>query len=212
MRRSLKVALTVGLSALLVALGVSSVISAENDTVNNLSKNDKSITVEQGTSSPASGSTPLEIDITTTITAVPTQEPSIAPSPVVEPAPPTSQVTSPTQAPTQAPAPVVEPAPVEVVTPEAPVAPIAQFVQVSQEAPGSYFGTLEWSSMPGATEYRIYKTGSIRPSWRLFYVYPTYITNITISDKPGAIALYKLVAVVNSQEVLIGEAIYRPTN
>lgn len=210
MRRSLKVALTVGLSALLVALGVSSVVSAENDIATTSSENVKSTTLEQN-SSPASQSDPIELDTTTstpTPTTTPTQEASAVPSPVVESSPSATQA----PAPTESPAPVVESASVEVATPEAPEAPIAQFVQVSQEAPGSYFGTLQWSAMSEATEYRIYKTGSIRPSWRLFYVYPTYITNITISDKPGAIAIYKLVAVVNSQEVLIGEAIYRPTN
>jgi len=210
MRRSLKVTLTVGLCALLVALGVSSVVSAENEIASTSSKNVKSVAVEQDTSSLASESVPVELK--TTPTPTPTQEASVTPSPVVEATPSTTQVPALTQDPVQAPAPVVQSAPVEVTTPEAPVAPIAQFVRVYQEAPGSYFGTLEWSSMPGATEYRIYKTGTIRPSWRLFYVYPTSITNITISDKPGAIAIYKLVAVVNSQEVLIGEAIYRPTD
>jgi len=210
MRRSLKVTLTVGLCALLVALGVSSVVSAENEIASTSSENVKSVAVEQDTSSLASESVPVELK--TTPTPTPTQEASVAPSPVVEATPSTTQVPALTQDPVQAPAPVVQSAPVEVTTPEAPVAPIAQFVRVYQEAPGSYFGTLEWSSMPGATEYRIYKTGTIRPSWRLFYVYPTSITNITISDKPGAIAIYKLVAVVNSQEVLIGEAIYRPTD
>jgi hypothetical protein len=221
MKKSLKVVLTIGLSALLVTLGVSSVLSDENDIVNTLSQDAKSTTIEQN-SSPASESAPLELDDTTT---TPTLKVSVPPT-TAEANSSTTQAPTPTQsqAPTRAAvpaapiepvaaiAPVVEPAPIETTTPEVPAAPIALFVEVFQEAPGSYFGTLEWSSVPGATEYRIYKTGTIRPTWRLFYVYPTSITSITISDMPGAIAIYKLIAVVNNKEVLIGEATYRPSN
>jgi hypothetical protein len=80
--------------------------------------------------------------------------------------------------------------------------------------PGDGIGeaVLQWSSIPGATEYRIYKTGTIRPSWRLFYVYPPSITSITIFDQPGSIAIYKIMPVINSKEVFMGEAIYEPTD
>jgi hypothetical protein len=124
---------------------------------------------------------------------------------------------TPTPTPTQvpAPAPTQVPAP-----PQAPVvqepnsAPIVGTVSVSQVTPGTGIGeaVLQWSSIPGATEYRIFKTGTIRPSWRLFYVYPSSITSITIFDQPGSIAIYKIMVVVNSKETFLGEVTYRPAS
>ena len=114
-------------------------------------------------------------------------------------APTPEQVSPPTQAP---------------VAQEEAIEPVVGTVKVSRILPGDSIGEaiLQWSSIPGASQYQIFKTGTIRPSWRLFYVYPSSITSITIFDKPGSIAIYKIVAVVNSKEVFLGEAIYEPTN
>jgi hypothetical protein len=87
-------------------------------------------------------------------------------------------------------------------------------VSVTQVLPGIGIGeaVLQWSLVNGGTEYRIYKTGTIRPSWRLFYIYPPSVSSITIFDKPGSIAIYKIMAVVNGRETFVGEAIYRPVS
>lgn len=86
----------------------------------------------------------------------------------------------------------------------------AQVVRITQQGVGSYFATLEWPIVPRATEYRIYKTGSIRPKWRLFYIAPSVANKMIVSDKPGAIAIYRLSALVNSREVPMGEVVYFP--
>lgn len=87
-------------------------------------------------------------------------------------------------------------------------------VNVTQVLPGIGIGeaVLQWSLVNGGTEYRIYKTGTIRPSWRLFYIYPPSVSSITIFDKPGSIAIYKIMALVNGRETFVGEAIYRPVS
>jgi hypothetical protein len=120
---------------------------------------------------------------------------------VAAPAP--QETTAPAPAPTQAPV-VQQPV----------AAPVVGTVSVSPVLPGNGTGeaVLQWSSIPGISEYRIYKTGTIRPSWRLFYVYPPSITSITIFDQPGAIAIYILMVVINSEETLLGEVTYRPAN
>ena len=89
---------------------------------------------------------------------------------------------------------------------------VSQPVRVTQFSPGtsSGAGLLEWLPVAGATEYRIYKTGSIRPSWRLFAITPKTVTNRKIADKPGAIAIYKVTALVNYKEVLVGSFTYSP--
>lgn len=83
-------------------------------------------------------------------------------------------------------------------------------VRVTQQGTGSFFGLLEWPAVTGATEYRIFKTGSIRPRWRLFWVAPSSVTMKTISDKPGAIAIYRVVALVKNKEIDLGEFTYIP--
>ena len=40
---------------------------------------------------------------------------------------------------------------------------------------------------------------------------PAAAISRTVADRPGAIAVYRVMAVVNSREVLVGEVIYRPT-
>lgn len=124
-----------------------------------------------------------------------------------ESAPESQETSAPT--PTQVPAPTQAP-----IAQEPNSASVVGTVKVSRVLPGDGIGeaVLQWSSIPGATEYRIYKTGTIRPSWRLFYVYPPSITSITIFDQPGSIAIYKIMPVINSKEVFMGEAIYEPTN
>ena len=92
------------------------------------------------------------------------------------------------------------------------VAPVSTVdtVRVTQQGPGSLFALLEWPAVAGATEYRIFKTGSIRPRWRLFWITPSSLTQHTISDKPRSIAIYRVVALVNNREKDLGEFIYRP--
>lgn len=90
------------------------------------------------------------------------------------------------------------------------VSSTSQVVRVTQQGKGSYFGLLEWPFVASATEYRIYKTGSIRPRWRLFYITPPSVTSKIVSDKPAAVAIYRLFAVVNSKEVFMGEVVYIP--
>jgi len=83
-------------------------------------------------------------------------------------------------------------------------------VRVTQQSPGSLFGLLEWPVAAGATQYMVYKTGSIRPYWRLFFVAPESMNSLQIMDKPGAIAVYRVVAIIGSREVNLGRFNYRP--
>jgi hypothetical protein len=39
---------------------------------------------------------------------------------------------------------------------------------------------------------------------------PAAANSRTVADRPGAIAVYMVMAVVNSREVLVGEVIYQP--
>jgi hypothetical protein len=216
-------ALAIGLSAAIVApaLGVqNSFISISSNT--SVSKDtspkdvDESLTRPAGTvdPSPLNQSVPSDTDKTPTtpspapvVKPTPTPLATSTPAPVAiaAPAPQEVKAPAPTPSPTPTPAPVVQ---------QPPTAPVVGTVGVSQILPGNGTGeaVLQWSSIPSATEYRIYKTGTIRPSWRLFYVYPPSITSITIFDQPGSIAIYKIMPVINSKEVFMGEAIYEPTN
>lgn len=85
---------------------------------------------------------------------------------------------------------------------------IVQITQIDED--GYPVGLLEWTSVAGATEYRIYKTGSIRPTWRLFYILPTDFSSLKVYDKVGSVAVYRVMAVVNSNEVFVGRALFRP--
>lgn len=91
------------------------------------------------------------------------------------------------------------------------VATSSDAVKISQQAAGSSRAKLEWVPVTNATEYRIYKTGSIRPAWRLFAISPAGATSRTVVDAPGAVAIYRVMAVVNSKELLIGRVNYIPT-
>lgn len=165
-----------------------------------------------GTVSPYSLDLSLPSDVAEPSTASTTEKPEVeaTPTPVATLSPtPVAAVPAPQE--TSAPAPTPTQAPA---VQQPPTDPVVGVVTVSQVFPtnGGGEAVLQWSSIPGATEYRIFKTGTIRPSWRLFYVYPSSITSITIFDKPGAIAIYKIMVVVDSKETLLGEVVYKPTN
>jgi hypothetical protein len=87
---------------------------------------------------------------------------------------------------------------------------LSQTVSISQWRPGSLLATLQWTPNASASSYRIYKTGTIRPTWRLFAIMPGAAVSRTVADRPGAIAIYRVMAVINSREVLVGEVIYQP--
>lgn len=212
-------ALAIGLSAVIVApaLGVqnSFVFVSSNTSVSEDSspKNvDKSLpqSAVEVSPSPLNQSVPSDTPETSTapstapvVKSTPTPTATSTPAPVAIAAPAPQETSAPAPTPTQAP-----------VVQQLPAAPVVGTVTVSQVTPGNGIGeaVLQWSSIPGVTEYRIFKTGTIRPSWRLFYIYPSSITSITIFDQPGSIAIYKIMAVINSQETLLGEVTYRPTN
>lgn len=92
------------------------------------------------------------------------------------------------------------------------VAPSYEPVSVVQRMAGSSLGTLSWPTVQGASSYKIYKTGSIRPKWRLWFTVASGSRSYkTIIDKPGSIAVYRIVAVVNSKEVEVGRIKYVPS-
>jgi hypothetical protein len=226
--------LAIGFSASIVApaLGVDNSLTSSGPTTQ-LPENAGSKTADDSQAVPASTDMPFSLEVPTPTNPVePPATPTPAPVVVVKPTPtvsPTAVVT-----PTR----LVTPAPVDALssTPEvaslatqessapapAPTqAPSSQqstealavgTVSVTQVLPGIGIGeaVLQWTLVNGGTDYRIYKTGSIRPRWRLFYVYPPSVTSITIFDQPGSIALYKIMAVVNGKEKFVGEVIYRP--
>jgi hypothetical protein len=216
--------LAIGLSAVIVApaLGVQNSLIFTGPAVQ-ISEEAAPKNVDKSLTSPAGTISPVPLDQylsgdTNKPSTIPDTKPdrtsapvaASAPAPVVVAGPvareaiaPTTPTPTPTPTPTQAP-----------VVQQPPIAPIVGAVTVSQVTPENGLGeaVLQWSSIPGATEYRIFKTGTIRPSWRLFYIYPSSITSITIFDQPGSIAIYKIMAVINSQETLLGEVTYRPTN
>lgn len=211
--------LALGLSAAIVApaLGVqnSFVFTSSNTSVSEepSSKNvDESLTRPAGTVSPFSldQSLPSDVDEPST-TRTPTPVVETTPTPVATSTPTPVAVATPAPQVTSAPTPTPIQAPV---VQESPAAPVVGTVSITQVLPANAAGeaVLQWFTISGGTEYRIYKTGTIRPTWRLFYVYPPSITSITVFDKPGAIAIYKIMAVVNSKEIFLGEAIYEPTN
>lgn len=120
----------------------------------------------------------------------------------------------------------VEPTPEPVIEPE-PVAPEPEpsnppvvdepslpdySVSITQWEPGKGFASLEWAQVDGASSYRIYKTGSIRPGWRLYWTTDENGHIKTVTDAIGAIAIYRVTAVVGGSEVELGEVQYEPTN
>jgi subtilisin family serine protease len=106
-------------------------------------------------------------------------------------------------APAPDPVPSPTPEPNQVQPPEA--------VSAVQAGAGSFFGTLSWTLVAGTTSYLIYKTGSIRPGWRQFASAPAGTNSMSISDKPGAVAIYRIVAIVSGSEVEVGTVKYFPS-
>ena len=212
-------ALAIGLSAAIVApaLGVqNSFVSVSSNTP--VSEDTSPKDVGESLTRPAGivDPSPLDPSVPSDTDKTPTTP---SPAPVVKPTPTPLATSTPTPVVVAAPAPQETKAPAPTPT-QAPVvqqpvaAPVVGTVSVSPVLPvnGTGEAVLQWSSIPGISEYRIYKTGTIRPTWRLFYVYPPSITSITIFDQPGSIAIYKIMPVINSKEVFMGEAIYEPTN
>lgn len=88
--------------------------------------------------------------------------------------------------------------------------PVVEQVSATQVGAGSFFGTLSWSPISGASSYTVYKTGSIRPGWRQIASMSSRTTSMTISDKPGSIAIYRVTAVVSGNLVTVGVIKYFP--
>lgn len=156
---------------------------------NNVLNVEKTLEEPAPTASPVVDPSPEPV-----VTPDPTPEPTA--DPVVEPAPTIAPTPEPTIEPTPAPEPVVD-------------EPVEYYVLATQNSSGSYGGRLEWSPIPGVSEYRIFKKSSIRPNWRLFWV-ETDATYMDIVDKPGSIAIYSITAIVGSQEIELGEFRYEP--
>lgn len=132
-----------------------------------------------------------------------------------EPAP--QEEAQPSPEPTVDPEPVIpEPEPYEPPAVDEPILPdpgvIDLPVKVTQVGAGSYDGLLEWTLVDGAEQYRIYKTSSIRPGWRLYWVEDGPWNYQTIVDKPGTIAIYRVSAVIGGKEIVVGEFKYEPTS
>ena len=106
--------------------------------------------------------------------------------------------------------PIIEEPVIEEPVIEEPVDEVELFVSVTQSAPGSGRAVLEWSQIPEAGGYKIYKTGSIRPSWRLYASVSKAAFYRNIIDKPGEVAIYRVVALVDTSEVEIGIFEYYP--
>lgn len=136
-------------------------------------------------------------------------EPSVEPSPepTVEPVPEPIE-------PEPSPSPVVDepivPEP-EVSEPEPVVEPepeLELYVKVTQLEAGSMFATIEWSAVPEAQEYLIYRTGKIRPGWRVLWSVDNLTTSQLIAEEPGSLSIYKVIAIIDSKEVEIAEYRY----
>lgn len=105
--------------------------------------------------------------------------------------------------------PIEPPPPVEQQPPVQETPPATTGISVMQQALGSSFGLLQWPAVAGASGYKIYKTGSLRPAWRQYATTRT-ATQKNIVDKPGEVAIYRIVAIVNGSEVEIGSITYNP--
>jgi subtilisin family serine protease len=100
---------------------------------------------------------------------------------------------------------VVEPVPEspETIAPKNPV-------YVTQHLERRNVGLLEWSLVEGASQYRVYVSSSVRPGFRLVWVAEEGWSYRTVVHKPGVIAIYRVMAIINSSEVLVGEFKYEP--
>lgn len=115
-------------------------------------------------------------------------------------------------APSPEPEPEVTPEPEP--EPETPVQPEPEapelFVTVTQKEVGSGRAVLEWGQLANADSYQIYKTSSIRPGWRLYATVSKNAYYRNVIDKPGGVAIYRVVALVGSSEVEVGVFEYFP--
>lgn len=155
--------------------------------------------------------------------AEPEPEPVPEPEPAPEPETPAEQSPQPTVSPEPE---LPEPEPSEPPTVDEPIVPepevtepdpvaependIELFVIVTQREPGSIFATIEWSTYPEADKYLIYRTGQIKPGWRVLWDVDNLTTSQLIAEEPGYISIYRIVALVGTEEIEIGEFKYRP--
>lgn len=151
-------------------------------------------------------------------------EPEPEPVPEPEPAPEPEISVEPSPEPTVDPEPVLpEPEPSEPPTIDEPIVPdpeiinpdpeepIELFVRVTQREAGSIFATIEWSEYPHADKYIIYRTGQIKPGWRPLWDVDNLTTSQLIAEELGYISIYKVIALVGTEEVEIAEFKYRPS-
>lgn len=129
----------------------------------------------------------------------------VAPEELVEPAPePIAEPEPLPQTPEPSPSPVVD----EPSLPE-PVSDVNDVIVIQSE-PGSNVGTLKWPRIEGSDGYRVYKTTSLKPGWRLHWVAQEDWFERTIVDKVGSTAIYKVFALVGGKEVEVGRFQYEP--
>lgn len=117
------------------------------------------------------------------------------------------------------PEPIVEPEPV---TPEpepfpSPVVnePIVPEYDVSVIAveDGPMFGLLSWSQISSSSGYKIYRTSPERPTWKVYGAFTDNLkTEMLIVTDVGKFARYRVVAIIDSKEIEIGEITHAPVN
>lgn len=107
-----------------------------------------------------------------------------------------------------------EPEPTVEAEPETPETPKTILpgdqVFVTQDLERRNLGLLEWSLIDGASQYRVYVSSSVRPGFRLVWVAEKDWSSRTVVHKPGVISIYRVIAIINSSEVLVGEFRYEP--
>lgn len=139
----------------------------------------------------------LAVDGIARVESEPAPLPEPTPEPIVEPEPE-----------------LVEPEPSEPPVVDNPIVPDPEeaqlFVRVTQSAIGSGRAVLEWSQLDQAEGYKIYKTSSIRPGWRQYASVSQAAYYRNVIDKPGSIAIYRVVAIISGKEVEIGTFEYFP--
>lgn len=116
------------------------------------------------------------------------------------------------------PEPVVQPEPVAP-EPEPSPSPVADEpilpeyeVSVIEVEDGPMFGMLSWSRVAGSDGYRVYRTSPERPSWKVYgaFTSSSKVQMLIVTDV-GKIARYRVVAIIDSKEVEVGEITHSPT-
>lgn len=88
---------------------------------------------------------------------------------------------------------------------------LEMFVQVTQLEAGSYFGTITWSRVKNVSTYKIYRTSPARPSWQLYgSISAEQPLEFLVTTPPGMTARYRVVAIVGSELITVGEFRYKP--